>query len=117
MPIKPKRPCGRTGCPNLTDNYYCTEHTKQNARRYNKQDRSPDSNKRYGRPWKKVRAVFLSTNPICELCKKAGKLTPAIIVHHKTKITDGGTNEDNNLMALCAPCHSKLHTEQGDRWG
>jgi 5-methylcytosine-specific restriction protein A len=117
MPKKPKRPCGRAGCPNLTDGYYCAEHAKAEVRVYNKHQRDPDSNKRYGRSWKKIRAAVLLKNPVCEICKDAGKLTPASTVHHKRKIADGGSNDYNNLQALCAPCHSKLHSEQGDRWG
>jgi 5-methylcytosine-specific restriction protein A len=116
MPMKPKRPCGRAGCPNLTDGYYCHEHIKENARKYNRQSRDPDSNKHYGRSWKKIRAAFLSANPVCEICKDAEKLTPATTVHHKRKITDGGTNEDKNLQALCHICHSRLHAEDGSRW-
>ncbi|MBP3896084.1 MAG: HNH endonuclease, partial [Mogibacterium sp.] len=29
----------------------------------------------------------------------------------------GGTHDEDNLMALCKKCHSKIHAERGDRWG
>ena len=33
--------------------------------------------------------------PICEACNAEGRLTPAEIVHHKRKLTDGGKMIDN----------------------
>jgi len=116
MPYKPKHPCWHPGCPNLTDKAYCPEHAKAEAKRYNHQERDPDSNKRYGRQWKEVRAAFLSLYPLCEMCENAGKLVPATMVHHKHRLADGGTNEFSNLMALCQSCHSRLHSIEGDRW-
>lgn len=114
MPYKPRKPCGHHGCPNLTSGRYCDTHTKQEAKLYNKFDRDPDSNKRYGRTWKQIRGAFLSANPLCELCKADGRLTPATLAHHKQKLTDGGTNDWDNLQALCQECHSRLHAEQKD---
>jgi 5-methylcytosine-specific restriction protein A len=84
------------------------------AKRYNHAGRDPDSNKRYGRAWTRIRTAFLSANPLCVVCKEQGRLTPATLVHHKRKLTDGGTNDWANLQALCSECHSRLHAEQGD---
>ena len=117
MPYKAKKPCARPGCRNLTSDRYCEEHAKQEAKRYNQYDRDPASNKRYGRSWARIRAAFLQANPLCVLCKKDGRLTPATMVHHKVKLTDGGTNDWNNLQALCHEWHSRLHGQQGDYFG
>ena len=114
MPYKAKKPCARTGCRHLTNEWYCEEHAKAEAKRYDQFERDPASKKRYGKSWAKIRAAFLSQNPLCELCHKDGRLTPAQMVHHKVKLTDGGTNEWPNLMALCHECHSRLHAKQGD---
>ena len=114
MPYKPKKPCAHRGCKNLTNGRYCEEHAKEEAKRYNHFDRDPDANKRYGRRWARIRVAFLSANPLCELCVKDGRLTPAVLVHHKRKLNDGGTNDWANLQALCQECHSRLHAEQGD---
>ncbi len=110
MPTKPKRPCGHT------DTYFCPAHTKAEQKRYNRHDRNPESNRCYGRAWRKIRDAFLSANPLCEMCSKTGRLTPATLAHHKTTLADGGCNSFDNLMALCHECHSRLHAEQGDRW-
>ena len=114
MPYKAKKPCARPGCPNLTSGRYCEEHAKAEAKRYNQYDRDLESNKRYGRSWARIRAAFLQANPLCELCKRDGRLAPAGLVHHKARLTDGGTNDWSNLQALCQECHSRLHAEQGD---
>jgi 5-methylcytosine-specific restriction protein A len=114
MPYKPKKPCAYPGCPRLTGGRYCEEHAKQEARRYNRYERDPETNKRYGRSWTKIRAVFLQSHPLCEMCKAEGRLTPATLAHHKWKLTDGGTNDWSNLRALCSECHSRLHAQQGD---
>jgi 5-methylcytosine-specific restriction protein A len=114
MPYKPMKPCAHPGCPNLTNGRYCEKHAKEEARRYNRHGRDPLTNKRYGRKWKKVRAAFLAAHPLCETCVAEGRLTPATLVHHRRKVTDGGTSEEENLQALCAECHSRLHAEQGD---
>ena len=43
MPRKPKRPCSYPGCPNLTDGRFCPEHEKNEAKRYEKYDRDPNT--------------------------------------------------------------------------
>ena len=111
MPRKAKRPCGYPGCPALAEKYYCPEHEelmkKQSGASYNRR-RPTDTGKRYGRQWKKIRAIFLSDHPLCEVCKKEGRLTPAQEVHHILPLSEGGTNESGNLMALCKSCHSAI---------
>ena len=117
MPRKPKRPCGHPGCPKLaTDGgQYCEEHQKLEQKRYNKYERSPDSNRKYGRAWQRIRARYVAVHPLCELCLKEGRLTPVQEVHHIIPISKGGTHEQSNLMSLCQSCHTKLHHELGDR--
>ena len=114
MPYKAKKPCAHRGCRELTASRYCEAHAKQEAKRYNRSDRDPESNKRYGRTWKQIRAAFLSANPLCVMCQNDGRLTPATLAHHKVKLSDGGTNDWDNMVALCQECHSRLHAGQGD---
>ena len=117
MPYKPKKPCAHRGCPELTGSRYCDTHAKQYAREYEKHHRDSAAAKRYGSQWRKIRAAFLSANPLCEICKSEGRFAPADTVHHKKTLADGGTNDWENLQALCSPCHSRLHSKQGDRRG
>ncbi|MBS3976426.1 MAG: HNH endonuclease [Syntrophomonadaceae bacterium] len=38
-------------------------------------------------------------------------------VHHIKPLAQGGTNDDNNLRALCTSCHSEITAREGGRWG
>lgn len=116
MPKKPKRPCSYPGCPNLTDGRFCEKHQKQENRRYEKHDRTPEMKKRYGRAWKKIRDRHMAEYPLCEMCKKQGRLARAEEVHHIKPLSMGGTNDDGNLMSLCKVCHSEITAKEGGRW-
>lgn len=115
MPRKPKHPCRYPGCPNLTDGMYCTEHEKAARDSYNRYERSPDVNRKYGRAWKRIRDRYAQAHPLCEMCLKEGRLTPVEEVHHILPISKGGTHAQSNLMSLCQSCHTKIHHELGDR--
>ncbi len=94
MPYKPKRPCSYPGCPKLTDGRYCEEHQKIVTAHYNKHERDPASKKRYGRAWKRIRDRYIAAHPLCEECRKAGKVTPAEEVHHIKPLSRGGTHAE-----------------------
>ena len=115
MPKKPRRPCSYPGCPNLCDGQYCEEHRKQARRQYDKYERSPYVNKKYGRAWKRIRDKYVSLHPLCEQCLKEGRLTPVEEVHHILPVSKGGRHTQENLMSLCKSCHNKIHHEMGDR--
>ena len=116
MPRKPKKPCAYPGCPNLTEGRYCEKHEKLTNKQYNKYQRPYDPSQRYGASWRKVRNLYISTHPLCEECYKQGRAIPAQEVHHIVPLSKGGTNDFDNLMALCKPCHSRITAESGDRW-
>ena len=116
VPKMPKRPCGFPGCPNLTDGRFCEAHAKQENRRYEKYDRDPAVRRRYGRAWQRIRDRYAAAHPFCEECYKRGVLTPTEEIHHIKPLAHGGTHADDNLMALCKPCHSRITVEMGDRW-
>ena len=115
MPRKPKRPCRYPGCGRLSDGPYCEEHRKAVRDDYNRYERSPDSNKKYGRAWKRIRDRYAEAHPLCERCLKEGRLTPVEEVHHIVPLSQGGTHSRDNLMSLCQSCHTKIHLEMGDR--
>ena len=115
VPSRPKRPCSSPGCPKLTDGQYCEDHAAVARRQYNKYQRAPDINKKYGRAWKRIRDRHITQHPLCEQCEKDGRIVPAAEVHHKVPISKGGTHARENLMSLCRSCHNKIHHEIGDR--
>lgn len=86
---------------------YCAEHEKIQVKAYDK-SRAIEHNQRYGSKWRKLRARFLKAHLLCEQCKSQGKYTMATEVHHIKPLSEGGTNDENNLMALCKSCHSRI---------
>ena len=117
MPLKPKRPCSHPGCPELTDGRFCEEHAKQEAKRYELYQRDPATHKLYGQTWRKVRDRYRAAHPLCERCLERGWMTPTQEVHHVKPLAQGGTNDDDNLTALCTSCHSEITAREGGRWG
>lgn len=117
VPTKPKRPCRMTGCPNLAEDgeFYCSAHKKAANHEYNHYRRDPETKKRYGRAWKRIRDRHIREHPMCEECLERGIFKPAEEVHHKVPLSDGGTHDRNNLVSLCRSCHMKAHGQLGTR--
>ena len=70
----------------------------------------------YGRRWQEARKHFLSSNPLCVVCKREGVITLATHVDH-IKPHRGDMKlfwNRNNWQPLCASCHSnKTNREDG----
>ena len=102
MPIQPKKPCRHPGCTNLTYDKYCEVHASV--------DRRASAHERgYTSKWRRLSKLYLKAHPLCEECKRQGKLTPATVVDH---IVPHRGNEhlrwsESNWQSLCKPCHDK----------
>ena len=105
------------GCPNLTDGRYCPEHQQKVNSNYEKYGRDKATKKRYGRAWKRIRDKYAAEHPFCELCFERGIIVPTEEIHHKKPLSEGGTHDRSNLIALCKSCHSTIHAKRGDYWG
>ena len=117
MPRKPKKPCRYPGCPYLTDESYCPDHKRLVAARYNRYERTPEMKQRYNGVWPAVRRRYIAEHPLCEVCRREGRITAAQEVHHIIPLAEGGTHDEDNLMALCKSCHSRITALEGGRWG
>jgi len=54
--------------------------------------------------------MILNSKPVCQMCQREA----AAEVDHILPLRQGGTNDANNLQALCKSCHSrKTATEDG----
>ena len=105
MPYKSQKYCAEPYCSNYAEvGVYCRKHSRD----YNQRIRDPAVQKHYGRRWEKIRDLYLSKYPLCVECEKAGRLTPATEVHHIVPVTEGGGDDEGNLMAVCKPCHSRF---------
>lgn len=114
MPRLPKKPCKYPGCPNLTEKTYCEEHETEMNRAYEKYGRDKAVRRKYGRAWKRIRDKYVSQHPFCEKCLEKGVLVSVDEVHHTLPLSEGGTHDQENLIALCKSCHAKIHAERGD---
>lgn len=123
MPYRILPGCKVKGCPNRSivgAGGYCEIHKylyikekSQNSKLYEKYDRGYDHSKRYGANWQKIRNLYIRQNPFCEECEKKGKTTLATLVHHRIPISDGGSNNTDNLESLCNTCHEEIHHHKG----
>lgn len=119
MPRKMPKPCAHPGCPNLTHDRFCSDHAKQERKRYDR-ERGTAAQRGYGSRWRKYRKWFLTQNPLCVKCKEEGKLTPATDVDHIQAVK--GPNdplfwEPSNHQALCHSCHSRKTVKENGGWG
>ena len=121
MALKPLRFCTWPGCNELGRGTYCEAHQKAadekragDKARYQR-GREKTAAQGYDGNWQKARLAYLSRHPLCERCEQAGVICPAILVHHRLAIRDGGARLDaGNMMALCNDCHEAIH--KTDRW-
>lgn len=113
MAQAPLRKCNTAGCRTLTRQSHCPRHAKEK--------RTPDTlrpnsyQRGYDKQWSKVRALKLSTDPLCEDCLKENRTTAASEVHHIEKISvqPGLRLDMDNLMSLCTMHHSR-RTRRGE---
>ena len=62
---------------------------------------------RLGRGWQALRRQVLCEEPACRLCGGSAEH-----VDHIRPLWDGGTNERENLQALCTSCHTKKSRDE-----
>jgi len=80
--------------------------------KYSSQDNAFYSSNKWRRESKKYKEL----HPFCEVCLKEDIEKPSEIVHHVTRISQGGAPYDeNNFLAICKKCHSEIHTGIGIR--
>ena len=104
MPSKPKHPCNKIGCPNLTTERFCEVHAAQYQKEIDSK-RGTSTQRGYGVNHRKLRKIVLSEEPLCRHCAERGKTTPATDMDH----IDGNVYNlrRDNLQGLCGSCHKK----------
>ena len=64
------------------------------------------SRPKYPPGWYAIRKeVIRRDDGLCQPCLKQGIRTPGSDVHHTISLRKGGTNELDNLVYICQPCH------------
>ena len=71
----------------------------------------------YGASWDRLRKAILQRDRrLCQPCKRKGRVTQANAVDHIKPKAKGGTDDTENLEAICDPCHAdKGLRDQGKR--
>jgi 5-methylcytosine-specific restriction enzyme A len=62
---------------------------------------TPDHKRTRGRKWMRLREMVLIEEPVCMLCGQR----PSTQVDHKKPVSEGGTDERDNLQGVCYDCH------------
>ena len=67
----------------------------------------------YGSAWVKTRARILKRDGyLCQTCLANGRPTKAEQVDHIKAKAKGGTDDDDNLQAICQDCHQAKTQEE-----
>ena len=107
----PATPCRHRGCPNLVTSRlmrgYCDVHADKRTGWAKTQERKGNTTERgYGQAWRIKRVRILERDGyLCQVCKQAGKITPAHAVDHIINKANGGADSEDNLQAICKSCH------------
>jgi len=107
MPAAIPRQCRQHTCPATTTarNGYCDAHQAQ-ASGWMDERRGSSTERGYGGDWKKTRERIMRRDKgLCQPCIRKDRVMPAKAVDHIIPKAEGGTNDDENLEAICKPCH------------
>ena len=83
-------------------------HRPRPRSNWDREGRGSASERGYDSRWHKLREAYISSNPLCDLCKRAGRTKIAEEVHHKEpfgSIDDPLRLDWDNLQSLCSACH------------
>ena len=111
MPVSAPHPCGQPGCRALVRvGARCPEHTRKKE-----QERGTSHQRGYDARWRKARLAYLRQHPLCVLCEKEKRITPAEVVDH---VVDHKGDQrlfwdEANWRALCREHHDK-RVDAGD---
>lgn len=60
-----------------------------------------------GRKLQERNAWILDHEPLCRICKAAGRIAAATEVDHIVALALGGTEDPDNLQPVCATCNDE----------
>lgn len=114
-----QRPCRTQGCTALhrNSNSYCDEHQSELIGWARSQLKKGNTTKRgYGAAWRRIRSYVLQRDKyLCVPCFDVGRVTEAAEVDHKVPLAEGGTEDVENLQAICTECHKKKTQTESKR--
>ncbi len=78
-----------------------------------KDARPHSADRGYGHYWRKIRAIQLSREPLCRMCKANGRTEAATMVDHIKPKSQGGSDMADNLQSLCWDHHNQKTRREG----
>ncbi|HHY28443.1 MAG TPA: HNH endonuclease [Desulfitobacterium dehalogenans] len=128
MPLKPMRPCRKTGCRNLTRDGYCQEHQyiaeqkeRERQKYYDRYQRDQQAAKFYkSKEWELVRdQALIRDHGLCQDCLDEKQITPAVPVDHiiPLKVAWHLRLTLSNLRSLCSRHHAIKTAEDKRKYG
>jgi len=106
MPMRPLRGCKHPLCPELVSSGFCVAHLR--AKRATQDARRGSATSRgYDERWRRARASFLASHPLCVECEAEGRVTAATVVDHvvSIRVAPHRRLDPTNLRAMCKPHH------------
>lgn len=112
MPNLPPRPCTHPRCRKMqTKRGKCDDHQQHGG-----WQSSESKDERYGINWRAIRKRIMSRDhQLCQACKRAKRYVQAKYVDHIIPKFEGGTDDDQNLEAICKVCHDKKSAQEAVR--
>lgn len=110
-----KRPCARSGCPNVVDRGYCDSCRPRSPAAVKERLRGSSWSRGYDAAWIRFREWFIRRHPLCVDCLAKDFIKATEEVHHVLKVAEHLELRlvENNCMALCHDCHSS-RTAKGE---
>lgn len=112
MPLRPNHPCTFRGCGKLTRNPSgrCDDHPKEAwVKRL-------DAPKRVtGRRLQKAREDLFRAQPLCVMCQAEGRVALATERDHRVPLSEGGTDDPENIQGLCKDHHRQKTQREAAR--
>ena len=112
MPHRLPTPCTQPGCKKLSLTPKCEPHTSAQERAYDVA-RGTAAARDYGPAWSRRRARFLAEHTSCSV---VGCNEQPTDVDHIVSRRKGGSEDDDNLQALCHSHHSQKTAREDGRW-
>jgi 5-methylcytosine-specific restriction protein A len=116
--MKPARACRFSSCPHpAVSRGRCQLHAKPDEQHRHRYGSPVYNDKRWRGRWG-LRAQALRDQPLCALCLRQGRVSPATVADHIVphRGDERLAFDATNLRSLCASCHSRVTArERGSR--
>lgn len=123
MPRRALRPCARPGCRALVERGRCARHQAETDARYAEakadydNHRPPETKGRYQSPeWRKARAEFLRTHPLCP-CGEKAEAVDHVKPWRNQPDPERAFWDVGNWAPTCWRCHSRKTAKYDGGYG